>query len=241
MIRGSFHGTYLHRVGAYLEQMYAAEDHSILEAATRVADGIDSGGVLHTFGTGHSALVAAEPSYRAGGLAAVNFLGILPGRTGWAAALEIENNPEPAGGLIREGGVRPGDIVAVVSHSGRSPLVLAVAEGAVNAGATVLAFTASARNRLAAHAALVLETGAPADDCAMSSPVHPYGSISSILTLMLLNAVIAGAVGLLIQRGRELPVLESVHVDGGPAHNERIMAPLAARVPCWKHMPCIEK
>ena len=241
MIRGSHHGTYLERVGAYLEQMYAAEDHSILEAATLVADCIDSGGVLHTFGTGHSGLVAAEPSYRAGGLAAVNFLGILPGRTGWGAAIAIENDPDPAERLIRDGGVRPGDVVAIVSHSGRSPLVLAAAEYAVRAGASVLAFTASAKNRLAAHAALVLETGAPADDCAMSSPVHPYGSISSILTLMLLNAVIAGAVGILIQRGRDIPVLESVHADGGPAHNERIMAPLAARVGCWTRMPCIEK
>lgn len=104
----------------------------------------------------------------------------------------------------------------------------------------MLAFTASANNPVASHATLVLATGAPADDCAMSSPVHPYGSISSILTLMLLNAVIAGAVGLLLCRGNELPVLESVHADGGPEHNERIMAPLASRIPCWNSMPCVD-
>ncbi|HXT71531.1 MAG TPA: sugar isomerase domain-containing protein [Vicinamibacterales bacterium] len=236
----SFHGSYLQRLGDYLEQMYAAEDTAIRDAVNLLVERLNRGGILHTFGTGHSSLVAAEPTYRAGGLAAVNFIGLLPGRTGWNAAIEIENDPSPAAGLVKQAGVRPEDIVIVISHSGRSPLVLAVADCAAAAGAAVMAVTASGRNPLASRATLVLETGAPADDCTMSSPLHPYGSVSSILTLMLLNAVIAGAVGFALDRDVALPVLESVHADGGPAHNASVMAPLVERVPCWSRMPCIE-
>lgn len=233
-------GTYLGRIGSFVEEMQFATADAVRHASEILADRIGAGGVVHTFGTGHSALVAAEPSYRAGGLAAVNFLGLLPGQTGWEAAIEIENHAEPAARLVREGGVRDGDVVVVISHSGRSALVLAAAAAAVDAGATVIAITRSAQNAVAAHAALVLETGAPADDCALSSLGHRFGSLSSILMLTLLNAAIAGAVSLLIERGSALAVLESVHTEGGPAHNARVMAPLLSRIPCWTRMPCIE-
>lgn len=233
------HQAYMSRLEHYLQHMLAAQTGAIERAARLVAQRVQADGILHTFGSGHSSLVAAEPSYRAGGLATVNFLGLLPGSHGWIAATDSENDARPAARLIAEGGVRPGDVVAIVSHSGQSNLVRGVNDHARRAGAETLAFTASVANPLGSGVTIALETGAPADDCAMTSPVHPYGSISSILTLMLLNAVIAGAVGELIEAGRQPSVLESIHAEGGREHNERVMAVLASRVPCWKRIQCV--
>ena len=55
-----------------MHQIRAKETEAIERSARLCADTIGGGGVIHTFGTGHSALSAGETFFRAGGLACVN-------------------------------------------------------------------------------------------------------------------------------------------------------------------------
>jgi uncharacterized phosphosugar-binding protein len=55
-----------------MNPVVAHETNAIGSAGQLCADTIAQGGVIHVFGTGHSAHQAAEMFYRAGGLACVN-------------------------------------------------------------------------------------------------------------------------------------------------------------------------
>lgn len=43
------------------------EEATLIEASNRIVDRLARGGLVHTFGTGHSHLMAEEVFYRAGG------------------------------------------------------------------------------------------------------------------------------------------------------------------------------
>lgn len=234
-------GGYLQRLKGALEGLSSAESAAVSAVAELLAERVRGGGVVHTFGCGHSALVAAEVSYRAGGLASVNFLGVLPGSAGWVSATDAETDPAPAARLVEQGGVESRDAVVLVSHSGAGPLALAVAGEAAARGAATVALSAAAHTPLARATTLGLATGAPADDCALHAGSAAYGSLSSVLAMALLNAVLAETITDLLAAGWRPPILKSIHADGGRARNASILAHLAPRIPCWQRIASVSR
>src|SRR6516225_6204818 len=63
---------YLSSINAIFDQILIHETGSIDAASRLCADAIIGGGLVHCFGTGHSALHVADTFYRAGGLACLN-------------------------------------------------------------------------------------------------------------------------------------------------------------------------
>jgi len=55
-----------------LTNVMESQSEPIARAADVLARAVAKGGILHTFGTGHSHLIAEELYYRAGGLVSVN-------------------------------------------------------------------------------------------------------------------------------------------------------------------------
>src|SRR5690625_3705893 len=55
-----------------LEVCAEAEADALLRAGRLLADTVAAGGIIHLFGSGHSALVAADPVGRSGSLACLN-------------------------------------------------------------------------------------------------------------------------------------------------------------------------
>jgi len=209
-----------------------SQSDAIDEIGMTLSKALLAGGVLHTFGCGHSALIAAEPVYRAGGLVPVNLLGLLPGAAGLVPATLIEKRGDIAGPLLSRHDVGARDIVAVVSHSGATPLVLAVAGEAKRLGARLFALTSHRETPLALMADDVLTTGIAPDDCLAAAHGVRFGSASSVIAGTLLNAAIAAAVAAMAGSG-EAPVFRSNHVPGGPEHNTALMTRYGQRVPSW--------
>jgi uncharacterized phosphosugar-binding protein len=61
---------YCDKVAALLSEIRSTQAVAIEEAGTIVGKTVRDGGIVHTFGSGHSAAVAYEAHGRAGGLAA---------------------------------------------------------------------------------------------------------------------------------------------------------------------------
>jgi uncharacterized phosphosugar-binding protein len=103
-----------------------------------IADSIAADGVLHTFGSGHSQILAAEIERRAGGLVPVS--SINDPADGWP-----EQIPGYGARLFQryafQYAVQPADVVIVISNSGRNASPIEVAMEAKAAGLHVIVLT----------------------------------------------------------------------------------------------------
>ncbi|MBW1597008.1 SIS domain-containing protein [Streptomyces sp. JJ38] len=230
-----------------LEQVREGEAESITAAGTLLADAVAGGRRLFAFGAGHSALVAQDVVYRAGGLAVVNLLAV-PGLVG------VDVHPAPLGSALeRVDGLataaldaspaRAGDVLVVVSLSGRNPLPVEMARHARALGLGVIGLTSTAYARettprnasgtfLKDHCDVVLDNRVPVGDTTLTHPdvPAPFAPASTVVSCALIQAAVATAAGVLADRGLTPPLLRSGNVDGGHAWNERVMTEYADRI-----------
>ena len=118
--------------------VYASNKAVLKAAGIRIAKSLAADGVLHTFGSGHSQILAAEIERRAGGLVPVS--SIDDPADGW---------PEQIAGYgtrlfqryAYRYAVQTSDIVLVISNSGRNASPIEVAMEAKAAGLDVVVMT----------------------------------------------------------------------------------------------------
>lgn len=103
-----------------IRRIYETQGTAIEKAAEKIADSLLNGGILHIFGSGHSHMISREIFGRAGQLIPVS--AIVDGSAGKAERCEGY-----AEMLLRYYDWRPGEVVIVVSNSGRNPLPIEVA------------------------------------------------------------------------------------------------------------------
>lgn len=229
-----------------LDRLTRDERASIRSAAAAVADALDAGGVLHVFGAGHSHLLAEEAFYRAGGLAAIN--PILDLRLmfvdGALASTHAERQPGYAAGILEREDVRAVDAAIVASNSGRNAVPIEMALALRARGATVIAITSLAHSRAvtARHASgrklfevadIVIDTGVPAGDAAITLPGTAFrmGPLSTLVGAAIVHSVLIEAAALLVERGREPPVLASANLDSTSQSDlEQLLARYAGRI-----------
>ncbi|MGK5533825.1 SIS domain-containing protein [Streptomyces sp. URMC 129] len=222
----------------------------VAEAAALVADTVAAGGRLFAHGAGHSALPAQDLVHRAGGLALVNLLAV-PGTTGvdvfpatLGSALERVAGLAPA--VLDSSPAAAGDLLVVVSLSGRNALPVemaahARARGLAVIGVTSVAYAERTVSRhpsgtfLKDHCDVVLDTGVPVGDATLTSADigAPFAPASTVVACALLQAVVAETAGLMAARGTEPPLLRSANVDGGAEWNEKVVAAHADRI-LWR-------
>src|SRR5262249_25083494 len=128
-----------------LRRVRDEEAAGIRAAATAVADAVEAGGRVFVFGAGHSSLPAQDVVYRAGGLALVNLLAV-PGVVGadvMPATLgsALERVDGLAGVVLDTSPAQRGDVLFVISLSGRNPLPVEMAQNARALGLTVVGVT----------------------------------------------------------------------------------------------------
>ncbi|WP_354641913.1 SIS domain-containing protein [Kitasatospora camelliae] len=240
-------GQYLDAAVAHLERIRGEEAATIDTAAELLAEAVEGDRRIFVFGAGHSSLAAQDVVYRAGGLVVINLLNV-PGMTG------VNVMPAPLGSALeRVSGLatatldltpaRAGDLLFLISLSGRQVMPVELARHARSRGMTVVGVTSLAYpgevsanhpsgTYLKDNCDLVLDSGIAVGDGELSHPGAgaPFGSVSTIVTSALMQAVVASAIGKLADRGVTPPLFRSGNVDGGTEWNAKAMADNADRI-----------
>jgi uncharacterized phosphosugar-binding protein len=220
--------TYNERAGALLSQAREANAPVIARLAPLIGASIAAGGVVHTFGSGHSEIISREIIGRAGGLVCVT--GIIDPTGGF-----VENLPGFGTKLVerydRQYRLDPGETVIVVSNSGKNASPIEVALYAKSKGLTVAALTSVAMSRVTPSqhpsgrrlpevADHVLDNGGVPGDAVVDvgGGIHA-GPTSTLIGCSVLNGLMLSVMDWLKANGHTLPVLRSQNSPGAIDYN----------------------
>ncbi len=223
------------QVGTRLERLTALAAGGGLDAAVDLMTAtIESGGVIHAFGTGHSEAFAMEIAGRAGGLIPTNKIAlrdlVLRGSLGVEelGGSSLERNPDNVEELWSLAGVRPGDLLMIASNSGVNGSVVGLALIAREHGIPVVAVTSlehtmaveikhPSGKRLSDVADVVIDNLAPYGDATLTlnggaEPVRGVsgGSSSQGIKIGAVSSITAAYVAQLLTIG----VSERIAADG---------------------------
>ncbi len=231
--------TYSERAAALLARARETNAPVIARLAPVIGQSIARGGVVHTFGSGHSELISREIIGRAGGLVCVT--GIIDPTAGF-----IENLPGYGAKLIerydRQYQLIPGETVIVISNSGKNASPIDVALYAKSKGLTVAALTCMAMSRatpsqhtsgkkLFEVADHVLDNGGvPGDAIVEVGEGVSAGPTSTLIGCSVLNWLMLSVMEWLSSNGHPLPVLRSQNLPGAIEHNREVGARYKGRL-----------
>lgn len=237
---------YLGALREILTRIEREQSEAIREAGAAVAEAIGEGGVVHTFGSGHSHMMAEEAFFRAGGLAAVN--PILDQRfmflDGAMESTRAERETGYAKKLIEREDVRAGDVAMIVSNSGRNAVPIEMAQEMHTRGVKVIAITNVAQSsqstsrhasgkRLFELADIVIDNCIPEGDAVLPVPnsAQRMGPSSTVAGAAIVNAIMIEAASSLQKAGLAVPLLHSVNLQTGSDESvEDLLARWAPRV-----------
>ncbi|MGA2015332.1 MAG: SIS domain-containing protein [Opitutaceae bacterium] len=231
--------TYYERANALLARARETNAPAIARLAPLIGQSVARGGVVHTFGSGHSELVSREIIGRAGGLVCVT--GIIDPTGGF-----IENLPGYGERLAarhdRQYHLNPGETVIVVSNSGRNASPIDVALYSKAKGLTVAALTCVAMSKAATSqhpsgrrlfevADHVLDNcGVPGDALVEVGGGVSAGPTSTLVGCSILNWLMLDVAQWLKSNGHPLPVLRSQNLPGSIEHNRELASRYAGRL-----------
>jgi len=200
-------------------------------------DALAAGKMIHTFGTGHSHLLAEEIFYRAGGLAAI--YPILDERLMLHKEVvkgsQNERLPGLAQELINQHPIASGDVVIVISNSGGNQVTIDLVKLAQGLGAKVIAVTSvnhatssaarsSASEKIHQLADVVLDNSGVVGDALIRVAGSPMsaGPTSTVIGGALLQSVVVGTVAECLKRGIQPEIFLSSNLAGGDENNAAI-------------------
>jgi uncharacterized phosphosugar-binding protein len=228
--------TYIEGLRAILERIEREQAENIKQAGCLIADALGAGGVIHTFGTGHSHLIAEEAFFRAGGVAAVN--PILDERLlflkGALESTRAERESGLARALLEREDVQARDAAVMISNSGRNAVPVEMALEMRARGVPVIAITNLRQSQLAASrhssgkrlfelADIVIDNCVPAGDALLSlSGLNTrIGASSTVAGAAIINSIVIEAISELLRRGEPAAVLPSANVEDATADTLR--------------------
>lgn len=223
---------YRDRVVGILDQIVEGQSECFAKVTEAVAGALAADRLIYVAGSGHSHLIAEEAFFRAGGIAAAQaildedlMLHISASRSS-----QLERQTGLAEEVLSRYPVTVGDVVFVVSNSGRNAYPIEMAACAKARGATTVALTSLKHSaevtsrhpsgkRLFEICDLVLDNGADPGDASIEVGRDGLrmGPVSTISGAFLINAVMAEAVDLLAQRGIAVDFYQSANGQGGEA------------------------
>jgi uncharacterized phosphosugar-binding protein len=219
---------------------------SFKKATLEIFKSINSGGVWHLFGTGHSTMAVQEAFHRAGGLIPVN---------PW-----LEEYLMPQAGPLRNGAMeklsglsliifdyykpQAGEVLTIISNSGINPTSVEMAEIAKSKKIKTIAITnlEHSKENKSRHPKgkklfevcdLVIDTGGVKGDAAITLPNLdvPVGPLSTILNSFIINSLVISVCGEFSKIGAAAPVYLSANVSGGLERNRVLEAKYLSRIP----------
>ncbi|MFI5358219.1 MAG: sugar isomerase domain-containing protein [Opitutales bacterium] len=220
--------TYAARVLNLLARVRDQNAPVIARLTPIIGASVARGGIIHTFGSGHSDVIAREIIGRAGGLACVNGIidptfGIIENLVGYGTML-VERHD-------RQYQLLPGETIIVISNSGKNSAPLEVALYAKKKGLHVVGLTAMAMSTTAATVhpggkklheiadAVLDNCGVPGDAIVEAAPGLFAGPTSTLTGALLLNLLMLAVTDWLKAQGHPLPVLRSQNLPGSFEYN----------------------
>ncbi|HSY53362.1 MAG TPA: sugar isomerase domain-containing protein [Opitutaceae bacterium] len=224
----SLPGSYFTRANELLARAWETNAPVLARLAPILGECVARGGVIHTFGSGHSELVSREIIGRAGGLVCVT--GIIDPTAGF-----IENLPgygtRLAARYDRQHQLLSGEVLIAISNSGKNCSPIEVALYAKEKGLTVVALSCLAMSRttpsehpsgkkLSDIADHVLDNGGVPGDAIVevTGGVHA-GPTSTLIGCSVLNWLMLATIDWLKQNKHPLPILRSQNIPGAIEHN----------------------
>lgn len=229
---------YFSQVIDILDEISKKQTDALDAAANSVVAALKDDKLVYVVGSGHSHLIAAEAFFRAGGIAAVQpiFDPSLMLHISASNSSLIERESGSAARSLSHYDIESGDVVFIVSNSGRNSFPIEVAAIAKESGATTIAITSinhtsavssrhSSGKRLFEVADIVIDNGAQyGDACLQIGPGKlGMGPTSTISGCFIINAVMAQAVDILAHEGIPVDVYQSSNGEGGEAAVDAIV------------------
>jgi uncharacterized phosphosugar-binding protein len=239
---------YGQQIQSTIDRVLETQIESILSAANIVADAIAQDGILYTFGTGHSHVIAEDVAARAGGLAPVDAM-LEPSLTGNQHVVKSEHMERVEGmAKVTFDYFSPSskDALIIVSNSGRNAAPIEMAEAAHAQGIKVIAITSlehskgtesrhSSGKKLYQLTDIVIDNCCPRGDCLLSLDglAQPVGPGSGVVGMFIIHAIIVQAIQNLLDRGIDPPVFMSGNLDGSEKINVPLHDQYRGRIKIW--------
>ena len=230
---------YLSKTTALLEMIAEQEQTHMLSAAGLVAEAYAAHRKIYIFGCTHSAILAQDVFYRAGSPCFWQPLwgpGMSIDTTPGILTSALERNEQLGNAIIESSQLQKGDVLFVISTSGKNACPVAVAASALKRKARVVVITSGAyAGKCGNHStipslgslsgsALVIDNHVPEGDASVIQAGNtPMGPLSTIAGSFILHTVGAFAVELLYEKGIHADVFMSSNTSDGAVRNAAIM------------------
>ncbi len=217
-----------------LRTFVATQDQALDDVAQACAETIQSGHLIHLFGSGHSVIPALDAFPRYG-----SFAGLYPltdprlmwhnvlGPGGVRELLWLERTENYIDKFLDHEPLTAGDFMVCYSHGGTNSAAIEAAMYAKKLGIKSAAVTSSASaatvparhssgNRLSDVCDFMIDTCAPVQDAIVEIPGwnRPSGGSSTVLAVIVSHEIITRTATICAERGMSLPTFVSPTVAG---------------------------
>lgn len=229
---------YLAKASGILAEITGDSD-ALTRAAEAIARSYLRGGTIYVFGCTHSAILAEDVFYRAGAPAFWRPLwgpGMSIATTPGFLTSAVERSEEIGRAVIECSQLKEGDVLVVLSTSGKNAAPVAAAEAALKRGAELIVVTSSHyRSEKGNHSAVanlwhwekeavIIDNHVPRGDASIEVAGGAMGPLSTIAGSFIMHSLSALAVEKIAAAGVTPPVFLSSNAPGGREHNEALLA-----------------
>lgn len=233
--------SYLNNVQDLVSKIKETQMENINKAAKLFARTVKDDKIIYVFGTGHSHMIGIEMFARAGGLANVQAMLDVDTLTSSGARRggAIERLSGLAEIIWNDYEIEAGDVMLIVSNSGRNAVPVEMAMQAAKEDIYTIALTSlehsrsigsrhESGKRLFEVADLVIDSCVPKGDGMLDFNGVQSGPSSTVAGAVIVNAIVSEALKMLTAEGHKLPVFVSQNVDG--YNNDELYAKYKDRI-----------
>ena len=237
---------YFNKIEDILQKIKKTQSETINTIADKLSDVVINGGIVYTFGAGHSHLLCEEIAARAGGLLQVRAIlePELIDIQGNGKSTELERTSGYAKIVFDYSKVREKDALIVISNSGRNSVPVEMAIEAKKAGVLVIGLVnldhskkvesrSPSGKKLYEVCDFVLDNCGELGDATIKVKDKPFtlGPTSTVAGAIVLQALVIQIVEKIIEKGQEPAMLMSANVDGNDDYNQNVQKQLVEKFP----------